>query len=298
MFDGVHLGHRAVIEAAVSSARRSGGWAGVLTFRPHPSVIFRPADPTRLILDAPAQARQLAGLGVDVVITHPFTPEFARIRAEDFLAWLKQHLPDLVAVYVGHNWRFGAGRKGDVALLVEAGRALGLSVFSAPPVNFDGEPIASTRIRGLLESGDVAGANALLGYTYVSEGTVVPGRKMGRKLGFPTLNLPWTPELRPRFGVYMVRVRGQVEKVDLPAGQLSQPDPLAVANYGVRPTVEAAGSPQLEVHLLEDCPFGAGDVITVEWLRFLRPEQKFASLDELKAQIARDVEQARQLARR
>ena len=290
MFDGVHLGHRAVIEAAVHSARRSGGLAAVLTFHPHPSAIFQPDRPTRLILPASSRARLLFGLGVDIVISQPFTPDFARIRSEAFLPWLKERLPSLEAVYVGQNWRFGAGRTGDVGLLVTGAGALGLSVFSAPPVNYDGLPISSTRIRGLLEAGDVHAASALLGYTYFAEGTVAPGRRLGHTLGFPTLNIRWSPELRPRFGVYAVRVsggwRGPSQMTPALAG---------VANYGLRPTIEETTEPLLEAHLLDPCPFRDGDTITVEWKSFLRPEAKFSGLDELKAQIARDAEAARQL---
>jgi len=278
MFDGVHLGHRAVIEAAVQSARRSGGTAAVLTFAPHPSTLFRPDQPTRLIMDSGMKARMLHRLGVEAMITQPFTPEFASVAAADFLPWLKQRAPQLAAVYVGENFRFGRGRKGDIALLVAEGRKHGLTVFSAPRVNFDGEPISSTRIRGLLETGDVAGANALLGYTYFAEGTVVHGKHLGRTIGFPTLNLAWAPDLRPRYGVYVVRVAG-AKSVDALPG---------VANYGLRPTVEQTVEPRLEVHVLVDCPFGAGDSVTVKWLRFLRPEMKFAGLEELRAQIARD----------
>jgi len=278
MFDGVHLGHRAVIESAVQSARRSGGVAAVLTFWPHPSALFRPEHPTRLIQDAPAKARVLLTLGVDAIITQPFTLELARVAAEEFLPWLKQQLPQLAAVYVGENFRFGAGRRGDVALLVGAARALGLTVFSAPRVNLDGEPISSTRIRALLEAGEIAAANALLGYTYFATGVVTPGKRLGRGLGFPTLNLSWSPGLRPRFGVYTVRVAGAKSPAPLPA----------VANYGLRPTVEQATEPRLESHVLGECPFDAGDAITVEWLRFLRPEMKFAGLDELRTQIGRD----------
>jgi riboflavin kinase / FMN adenylyltransferase len=283
MFDGVHLGHHAVVEAALQSARRSCGLAAVLTFYPHPSALFRPDQPTRLILEPATKARLLLRLGIDAVITHPFTPDFARITAEEFLPWLKQRLPSLAGIYVGQNWRFGAGRRGDVPLLVTAARQLGLSLFSAPPVNFDGEPISSTRIRGLLEAGDMEAAGALLGYEYYAEGPVVSGRRLGRELGFPTLNLAWSPALQPRFGVYVVRVRGEKSRNPLPA----------VANYGVRPTVEQASEPRLETHVLGPCPFNQGDTITVEWLRFLRPELKFGSLDELRAQIARDTADAR-----
>ncbi len=283
IFDGVHLGHRAVVEAALQSARRCGGVAGVLTFHPHPSVLFQPKTPARLIMELPTKIRLLQRLGVDAVITHPFTPEFARIRAEEFLPWLKERLPGLAAIYVGQNWRFGAGRSGAVALLVAEGRRLGISVFSAPPVNFDGEAISSTRIRALLEAGDVTAAGALLGYEYYAEGPVISGRRLGRTLNFPTLNLAWAPDLRPRYGVYVARVAGPKSGAAVPA----------VANYGLRPTVEQATEPRLEAHVLGACPFNQGDVIKVEWLRFLRPEMKFGGLDELQAQIARDAADAR-----
>ncbi len=278
MFDGVHLGHRAVIEAAVQAARCSGGQAAVLTFWPHPSVYFRADNPTRLIMTPAAKARVLGSLGVEAIITQNFTPEFARIPAEDFLANLKQWLPQLAGVYVGDNWRFGRGRTGDAALLVREGGKLGLSVVSVPRVAASGTPISSTRIRELLASGDVVGANELLGYTYAAEGVVTPGKQLGRTLGFPTLNLEWAPDLRPRHGVYVVRVLGAKSATALPG----------VANYGLRPTVEQAQAPRLEVHVLGECPYGAGDTLTVEFLRFLRPEMKFGGLEELRAQIAKD----------
>jgi riboflavin kinase/FMN adenylyltransferase len=277
MFDGVHLGHRAVIDAAVQSAQAGAGISGVLTFWPHPSALFRPEAATRLMMAAPTKARMLLGIGVDVVITQPFTPELGAIAALEFFPWLKQRLPRLAALYVGENFRFGHERQGDVALLVREGRELGVRVFSASRVNLDGEPISSTRIRAQLEAGDIAAANALLGYTYFAHGHVTPGKRLGRTLGFPTLNLPWAPELRPRLGVYAVRIAGV-------AGSFAN----AVANYGLRPTVETSGEPRLEVHVLGPTPLGEGDHVKVEWLHFLRPERKFAGVEELRAQIARD----------
>jgi len=282
MFDGVHLGHRAVIEAAVHSARRSRGISAVLTFSPHPSALLRPGEPTRLIQDIATKSRVLARLGVDVVITQPFTREFAAVEAEDFVPGLQAHLPGLAALYVGENFFFGQGRRGDVPLLTRLARARGLGVFTAPRVGLDGEPISSTRVRVALTEGNLEHVSALLGYCYFSGGRVVPGKGLGRGLGFPTLNLDWSPELRPRLGVYVVRVTG----VPSPA-----PRP-AVANYGLRPTVEQATAPRLEAHLLVGCPFGAGDEITVEWLHFLRPENKFSGVDQLQMQITRDREAA------
>ncbi|MBI5688858.1 MAG: riboflavin biosynthesis protein RibF [Verrucomicrobia bacterium] len=278
MFDGVHLGHRAVVETAVQSARADDGLGAVLTFWPHPSAVIQPERATRLILGPEFKARLLQNLGVDAVITERFTPRLAELEAERFLPWLQEQLPRLAAVYVGENFRFGRGRRGDVAGLVAAGRERRIRVFSAPRVNLDGEPISSTRIRTLLSAGEIAAANAALGYHYFAEGIVTPGKRLGRTLGFPTLNVPWTPDLRPRFGVYAVRVTGARDGVARPG----------VANYGVRPTVEQADLPRLEVHVLGECPLGEGDRVRVEWLTFLRPEMKFTGLEDLRKQIAQD----------
>lgn len=282
IFDGVHLGHRAVIEAAVHSAHRASGQAAVLTFHPHPSVLLRPDQPTRLIMDRNTKARVLGSLGIEAIITQPFTNDFAGIEAEEFLPLIKQRLPQLAGIYVGENWRFGHGRKGDVAMLIASGRSLGVSVFSAPRVNLDGEPISSSRIRGLIETGEIARANAMLGSVYSSEGVVMGGKRLGRTIGFPTLNLVWSPDLRPRFGVYVVRVQGGKSSDGLSG----------VANYGLRPTVENATEPRLEVHLLHECPYDTGDRVLVEWLHFLRPEMKFGGLGTLRAQISADRDAA------
>jgi len=282
MFDGVHLGHRAVIDAAIQSARRCDGLAAVLTFWPHPSALFRPDNPTKLIMNAELKAELLESAGVDAVIVEQFKPEFSRIEPELFLPHLRRSLSRLVTIYVGENWRFGRGRRGDISLLIVEARKLGLSVVSAPRINLDGEPISSTRIRSCLEAGEIEKANALLGYTYFAEGVVTSGKGLGRKLQFPTLNLSWKPELCPRFGVYIVRVSGR----DAKAQHVGFP---AVANFGLRPTVENSTEPRLEAHLLgESCPFHAGDSIRVEWLAFLRPEEKFPDLVALTAQIGRD----------
>jgi riboflavin kinase/FMN adenylyltransferase len=287
VFDGVHLGHKAVIESAVFSARRSGGLSGVLTFDPHPSQLFRPEDPTRLIMPIETKVAMLSSVGVDCVIIKRFDREFASIPADQFLAHLKAQLPTLCSISVGENFRFGKKRAGDVRTLIDSGRALGLGVFSAERIKHNGEPISSTRIRAELAEGRIASVNALLGYNYTSSGTVVSGAQLGRQLGFPTLNLPWDPQCRPAFGVYFVSFR------ETPGGAW-QP---AVANYGVRPTVEkaAAPGPLLEVHALEPVQTSPGEPVEVQWLQFIRPEQKFASVDALKAQIAKDCQTARSM---
>ena len=287
VFDGVHLGHKAVIESAVFSARRSGGISGVLTFDPHPSRLFRPEAPTRLIMPIETKTQMLYEVGVDCVIRKHFDRAFASIPAEQFLQQLKLALPTLKSIYVGENFRFGQKRAGDVATLIASGRELGLGVFSAERIKHNGEPISSTRIRQELEAGEIVSVNDLLGYNYTATGAIVSGAQLGRTIGFPTLNLPWQPECLPRFGVYYVRFRARGVQ-NWSAG---------VANYGVKPTVaDADQAPALEVHGLEHTDLSAGDEIEVECLQFIRPEQKFASLDELKSQIAKDCDAARAFA--
>jgi riboflavin kinase / FMN adenylyltransferase len=278
MFDGLHRGHQAVIEQAVEGAKTEVGVAVVLTFWPHPSVLFRPQDATRLIMTSLVKAHVLSRLGIAALITEPFTPEFAALKAEDFLPTLQRYLPHLSVVYVGENWRFGRGRIGDVGLLKRSADALNLKVVSVPRVRHDEDAISSTRIRTLLETGEIERANQMLGYVYFAEGTVVTGKGLGRKIGFPTLNLNWVPDLRPHFGVYAVKVRKEDGGRALPG----------VANYGLRPTVEDIRDPRLEVNLLTDCPYGPGDELTVEFHAFLRGEQQFAGVAELEKQIARD----------
>ena len=159
MFDGVHLGHRAVVDAAIQSARRSGGIAGVLTFWPHPSRLFNPDNPVRMIQSPGQKTRLLFAAGVDLVISEQFNRDFAAIAAEEFLPHLKHFLPTLTALYVGENWKFGRGRRGDVAMLIAEARKQHLSVVSAPRINHNGEPISSTRIRTCLRDGRMFGSD-------------------------------------------------------------------------------------------------------------------------------------------
>ena len=281
MFDGVHLGHKSVIESAIHSARRSGGLSGVLTFWPHPSALFRPENPTPLLMPPAMKRAVLARLEIDFIIEQNFSREFAATGAAEFVALLKRSLPQLTAVYVGENWRFGRGRAGDIKVLVEEARQHGLEIFSAPRLNHNGAPISSSRIRELLAAGAIAEANALLGYSYFAQGVVQQGRRLGRTLGFPTLNLAWEPESKPAYGVYAVEVPSETGK-PLPG----------VANYGLRPTVEQATKPLLEVHLLQPTTLTYGDKLRVNWLQFLRPESKFSGVEELRAQIGHDRENA------
>lgn len=280
MFDGLHLGHQSVIEAAIHSARRSEGLAGVLTFWPHPSRLFRPENPTLQIMQPDDKVAMLLQHGLDFTVVHPFESDFAGMDPAGFLPFVVGRIPGLHAVYVGENWRFGRGRSGDVKQLVTLAREVDLTVYSAPRINLNGEPISSTRVRQNLVNGAMAEANELLGYTYCSRGRVTPGRQLGRKLGVPTLNFGWRAELQPAYGVYAVRV-GRADEEAKHEG---------IANFGLRPTLQAGHvEPALEVHLLGECPWGPGDDLRVEWLDFVRPEQQFDDLEALKLQIDRDI---------
>lgn len=281
MFDGVHIGHRAVLDAVVLAARRTNGVPAVLTFSPHPSHLFKPQEPVRLIMTDEAKVDALFSLGMQAVIVQPFDLDFAAIEAEALIPHLRRTMPGLEAIYVGENWRFGRGRRGDIHLLVAEAKKHGVHVVSAPRINQDGEPISSTRIRAALTEGRIDDANALLGSAYSTSGVVTPGKQLGQVIGFPTLNLPWGSTLSPRFGVYVQRVftNPDLSGVGLPA----------VANFGLRPTVEQTTAPRLEIHLLaEDCPFGPGDQLHIEWLHFIRPEQKFFGIESLRAAISQD----------
>lgn len=288
MFDGVHLGHQSVIKGAVQAAAESGGIVAVLTFWPHPSALFSPDRPVPQITMPEFKEEVLRSLGVDLIIEQPFDPAFASIPAENFVIHLRRCLPRLVSIHIGENWRFGKGRKGNAPLLIELGRASGIHVVSALRLQREGEPISSTRIRDCLARGEIRLANTLFGYPYFSEGPVEEGKRLGRTIGFPTLNLAWDPQLKPRFGVYVVRVTR--------SGTGGESFP-GVANFGLRPTVDSSErrKPLLEIFLLADtCPFTVGDRLRVEWLDFLRPEKHFSNIDDLKVQIGRDVEKARQ----
>ena len=283
MFDGLHRGHRTVIRQAIQAAEKDNGLCGTLTFWPHPSRLFRPDDPARMILTPEIKRLELSKLGIDFIVEEPFTHAFSEIEADDFLRHLQKAIPNLASVHAGENWRFGKDRAGDMAQLRKQGEDLGIAVHPVECLAEEGVRVSSTRIRSLLTQGRLDEANALLGYEYYSVGTVVQGKRLGRNLDAPTLNLPFEGDLKPAYGVYAVAVQ------DVSFAHQYE----GVANFGLRPTVEVTGKPLLEVHLLEPCPFDYGHRLKVIWKRFLRQERKFDGVDALKKQIALDVEQAK-----
>lgn len=289
VFDGVHLGHQAVIQRALREARLRGGSAVAVTFDPHPARILRPEKAPHLLTSTPHKLRLIDELGIQHTLVLPFTREFADTEPEHFLRALAAACP-LREICVGHEWCFGRNRAGNLELMAKVGQQLGFDEVGVPAVCIDGEVVSSTSIRRLIEAGDLAKAARLLGRPYAILGTVVRGQQLGRELGFPTANMAAHNEQFPPNGVYVVEVRHK-SFADGPRS--------GVANIGVRPTlINTAGERLLEVHLLDFAGTLYGEDLEITFTRFLRPEQKFASLDALRAQIAADVLQARETQER
>lgn len=281
VFDGVHPGHRAVLGRALTDAAAIGGSAVALTFDPHPARFLRPDQAPRLLTSAAHKARLIEAAGVPALLIVPFDAEFAAQSPGAFVRRLTAAARPLHQICVGENWSFGKGRAGNVARLRTLGAEIGFAVAEVPAVFIDGGIVSSTRIREAVERGDLEAARRLLGRDYTILGTVEPGDQLGRAIGFPTANLRAHNEQFPPDGVYAVRVSAD--------GEIWR----GVANVGYRPTVAtAAPERKLEVHLFDFSGDLYGRDLDVDFVRFLRGEKKFDGLDALKAQIARDAENA------
>ena len=286
VFDGVHLGHQAVIGAATEHAAQHGGTAAVLTFDPHPLHVLRPDLAPRLLCSTKHQLAILDRLGVSHMVMCRFDKAFASTSAEDFIARLAAACHPLGFISVGYSWRFGAKGAGDIHLLMNAGQRLGFGVYGVPPVRVDGAVVSSTAIRDAVRRGEFDKAQLLLGRAYTVLGSVVHGKQLGRQIGVPTANLDVEAEQLPPAGVYAVRA--------LVDGRWQN----GVANLGHRPTVSTDDSElSLEVHLLDFDADLYGRDIEVCFVQRLRDEQRFSDLDALKAQIAKDVSAARAVLR-
>ena len=277
-FDGVHLGHQALLAACRELADEHGCQAGVVTFTSHPDSLVLGESPA-LLNTSDDRARLLYAFGMDIVKEIPFDRELMTTHWSVFLNSL---LAAGAAGFVcGDDFRFGSGGLGTPKKLAAYCEKRQLPYAIVSEQVMDGERISSTRIRSLLEQGDLENVSCLLGHPHVLTGIVTPGKQLGRTLGFPTANLPFPAELaRPKFGVYVC--------VTLVADKTY----VSLCNIGVRPTVEGE-SINAEIHLLDFAGDLYGKEITIAFLSFLRPEKKFDSLEELKAQIAEDIAQVR-----
>jgi riboflavin kinase / FMN adenylyltransferase len=278
-FDGFHKGHQAVVGRAVARARAEGRPALVATFDPHPVRFFKPdVPPFRLTtLD-----QLFAAAGADAMLVYQFNAELAAVTAPDFVADYLASRAGAAGVVTGEDFTFGKGRGGNVEVLKLLGQANRLSVDSVAPVDEDGEPVSSSRIRDALVAGDCDTAARLLTRPFAIEGAVVHGDRMGRKLGYPTANIPLDRYQRPRFGVYAVRAR------------LGGRTLAGVANLGTRPMFDPPKE-LLEPHFFDFDEEIYGETVEVDLLSFIRDEWSFENIDALKAQIGRDCEAARAL---
>jgi riboflavin kinase/FMN adenylyltransferase len=281
-FDGLHRGHKSVIQHVEWKAQALSLPATVISFEPLPVEFFRAPPPPR-IYALRDKLRLLQEMSVDHFACLSFTPQLAAMEAEDFVQNILLDGLKVRYLVVGDDFRFGRGRRGDYHLLQAMGAEQGMQVVDTPTFLHDDERVSSTRVRLALSTAELELATELLGKPYRVSGRVRHGDKRGRTIGFPTLNMRVPQHIALRKGVYAVNVYGLAENVV--AG---------VANLGARPTVHGIEN-RLEVHLFDFNQYVYGKHICVEPLAFLRDEMKFASLDALKAQIAQDAAQAREM---
>ena len=286
-FDGVHRGHKALLARVRDAATALGLDAAVMTFEPHPREFFAQlaGDPSKAptrIANLRDKLQSLSSGGVDRVVVEHFNAHFSSQSPQDFIEKVLVQGLHAKWLMVGEDFRYGAKRAGDIEMLIEAGKRYGFQVEALPTVMNAGTRISSSAVRAALAQGDFVHAEQLLGHPYTVSGHVIHGKKLGRTIGFPTLNLRVAHRHPALTGIFVVRVHGLTDK------------PLhAVASLGIRPTVEDNGRVLLETYIFDynqDC---YGKLIKVEFLKKLRDEEKYIDLPTLTAAIARDTEQAR-----
>jgi riboflavin kinase/FMN adenylyltransferase len=282
VFDGVHLGHQQIIRQTISDARQHEGIALVVTFDQHPNAIVAPDKTPPLIYSQSQKSRAIESLGADALLVLHFDKAFSEQTGEAFIRSLARDLGSIQSICVGAEFVFGHKRSGNVELLKKLGAELNFAVHGIAAVSLDDKVVSSTRIREAIRNADFDAANQMLGRAYSIAGLVAQGDKLGRMLGFPTANLDTTGMLLPPNGVYAAHAR------------VGGKEFRAVLNIGIRPTVgQKATAPRLEVHLLDFAGGIYGTEMEVTFVARLRSEMKFDSLDALKAQITRDIAEAR-----
>jgi len=284
VFDGVHRGHQAVISTSGQHAHAAEGTSVVVTFDPHPAKVLRPRDAPHLLTATQHKIALIRALGVSHLLIIEFNREFAATSPEDFVQQLVTHSKPLREICVGHEWSFGKDRRGNLDLLKKLGAQFDFNVVGIPPVMVHSAVVSSTAIRRAVEAGSLAKAAEMLGRDYTILGAVMRGDQLGKKIGFPTANLSAHSEQFPPNGVYLAEAWFE--------GILYH----GVVNLGYRPTVSGGKSQRLlEIHLLDFERDIYGEDLEVRFVRYLRPERKFESVEALARQINADVRQAREL---
>lgn len=282
-FDGVHLGHQAMLRRVVERARELDAPSVVLTFDPHPTRVLHPQRAPKLIQTLRQREEAIEALGVDALVVVPFTREFASLPAEEFVRDLLGRRLGAREVHVGSAFAFGCGKRGNVELLARLGEEAGIRVTPLGVVDEGGEPVSSTRVRTLVEAGAVGDARRLLGRPYAMDGLIAKGDRMGRKIGFPTINLRSENELYPRDGVYVTQVLLRSFERTFNC----------VTNIGRRPTVYEDYATTVESYIFDFTSDVYGEPVRLTFFERLRDEMVFPSMLELTAQIRRDAEAAR-----
>lgn len=282
-FDGVHIGHQAVLRHVVDRARDLGVAAVAMTFDPHPVKLLRPSESPRLLTTLDQRLDLIALTGIDSALVIPFTHRLARMPARNFVRSILVERLAVREIYIGANFRFGADRTGDVDLLRTMGTENGFRAEAAPIVTARGGVVSSSRVREAVATGRVGEARELLGRAVFIDGSVLEGKKLGRTLGFPTINVEVENELAPAHGVYITVVH------IASFGKLFP----AVTNIGVRPTVYQDSLTTIESHLLDFTADVYREHVRLFFLEKLREERTFPSTVELMAQIRSDIEKAR-----
>ncbi|MEJ2585508.1 MAG: bifunctional riboflavin kinase/FAD synthetase [Robiginitalea sp.] len=286
-FDGVHIGHRKILERLIESGRKNHLQSTLLTFFPHPRMVLQKDNQIKLLNTIDEKSAILSGLGLDCLIIHPFTLEFSRKSATEFVREILVEKLRVKKIIIGYDHRFGRNRNANIQDLQSFGSILDFSVEEIPAQEIDEVSVSSTKIRKALQAGDLKTANAFLGYEYMLTGIVEGGKKLGRDLGFPTANLRIKAEYKliPASGVYLVRSNIEGRQV------------YGMMNIGTNPTVD--GSRQhIEVHFFDYQGDLYGGQLQVALLERIRDERKFDSLETLKQQLGRDRRQAQALIRR
>lgn len=286
-FDGVHRGHQALLARVREAATTLGVEAAVMTFEPHPREFFAqltgdPGKAPARIANLRDKLQSLSNAGIDRVIVEHFNAHFASMSPQDFVEKVLVQGLHVKWLMVGEDFCFGAKRAGNVAMLIEAGKKYGFHVEAMPTVTNDGMRISSSAVRAALAQSDFALAAQLLGHPYAISGHVMHGKKLGRTIGFPTMNLRIAHKRPALSGIFVVQVHG-LEEQPLPG----------VASIGVRPTVEDSGRVLLETYIFDYAQQCYGKIVRVEFLKKLRDEEKFIDLPTLTAAIERDAQQAR-----
>ena len=280
VFDGLHIGHQLIMKTVVERAQAIGAVPTVITFDPHPRAVLHPESAPPLLQTFDQKVEGFGVLGIEQTIVVRFTKEFSEIGAPDFLREVVKERLHAQEVYLGKGFAFGHDREGNIDLLKRVGKELGFVAGEVPEVSLRNRRVSSSKIRDLLSRGEVNLARRMLGRPYGVEGRVEHGAERGHQLGFPTANLHPQNRVIPAHGVYVTGT--------LIDGQWRR----SVTNIGTRPTFETATEPSVETFVMNWTGDLYGDVIRVRFLYRLRDEKKFASLDDLRTQINKDVGQA------